>query len=137
MRSIDLYSYGMLEGYFQIEAVHEASSPAKQKTQFWRPVAPPEEATWVERTWNTHWTHKNLLLVEEEGRKVVRSEAFRLITTRNLVMNREIPEVLDGFDEELPTGEDTDFVFRALRADQKCYKIDRHPSKVVLIDVTP
>jgi glycosyltransferase involved in cell wall biosynthesis len=77
------------------------------------PVAPPKEATWVERTWHTHWTHKNLLLVEEEGRKVVRSEAFRLITTRNLVMNREIPEVLDGFDEELPTGEDTDFVFRA------------------------
>ncbi|MFT5121917.1 MAG: glycosyltransferase involved in cell wall biosynthesis [Kiritimatiellia bacterium] len=77
------------------------------------PVAPPEPGTWVERAWHTHWTHKNLVLEDEGGRAVVRNEAFRLITTRNLVMNRAIVDAIGGFDEALPTGEDTDFVFRA------------------------
>lgn len=81
------------------------------------PVSPPEPGTWVERAWHTHWTHKNLVLQEFEGQQVVIKEAFRLLTTRNLVMNRAIAETIDGFNEELPTGEDTDFVFRAYQRD--------------------
>ena len=77
------------------------------------PVSPPQPGTWVERSWHTHWTHKNLALESYAGRQVVVKEAFRLLTTRNLIMNREIAEAVEGFDEELPTGEDTDFVFRA------------------------
>lgn len=76
------------------------------------PVEPPQERTWVQQAWYLHWAHKNANAEDWEGHRVVRKEAFRLITTRNMLMNREAATLLDGFDENLPTGEDTDFVFR-------------------------
>lgn len=77
------------------------------------PVEPPEPGTWVQRAWHLHWTTKIPRMEEEDGRPVIRYEAFRMITTRNMIFNRAAFDALNGFDEELPTGEDTDFVFRA------------------------
>jgi GT2 family glycosyltransferase len=77
------------------------------------PVLPPRPGTWVQDAWHAHWTNKNRRREEFGGRSVVRHEAFRLITTRNLVMPRRVATQLNGFDENLPTGEDTDFAFRA------------------------
>jgi glycosyltransferase involved in cell wall biosynthesis len=77
------------------------------------PVEPPSPGTWVQRAWYLHWSHKNPHRETWNGREIVRHEAFRLLTTRNMLMNRHAAETLQGFDEKLPTGEDTDFVFRA------------------------
>ncbi len=76
------------------------------------PVTPPVEGTWVQRAWHQHWLHKNARTqaAQEDG---IRHEAFRLITTRNMLLNRAVADRLGGFDESLTTGEDTDFVFRA------------------------
>jgi glycosyltransferase involved in cell wall biosynthesis len=79
------------------------------------PVEPPLPGTWVQRAWHTHWSFKNPRREEWQGRSVVRHEAFRLLTTRNLLFHRALADELGGFDEALPTGEDTDFVFRADR----------------------
>jgi GT2 family glycosyltransferase len=77
------------------------------------PVEPPEPATWVQAAWHVHWTHKNYGLETVDGEEVVGNQGFRLVTTRNMVLHRKVFEDLEGFDEALPTGEDTDFAFRA------------------------
>ncbi len=68
------------------------------------PVSPPTPGTWVQRYWNVHWLNKH------QGGT---ADAFRLLTTRNMLMHRAVPNALQGFDEELHTGEDTDFALRA------------------------
>jgi glycosyltransferase involved in cell wall biosynthesis len=77
------------------------------------PAEPPEPATWVQAAWKAHWVSKNPRTELLNGRPVVRHEGFRLVTTRNMILTRSVFEKLGGFDEELATGEDTDFVFRA------------------------
>jgi len=77
------------------------------------PVVPPLPGTWVQRAWHAHWSHKNRATEISDGREVIRHEAFRLMTTRNLLLTRATAEGLGGFDESLPTGEDTDFALRA------------------------
>lgn len=77
------------------------------------PVEPPDPPTWVQAAWHAHWTHKNYRRETMDGEEVASSQGFRLVTTRNMVLHRTVFEDLGGFDEELPTGEDTDFVFRA------------------------
>jgi len=79
------------------------------------PVQPPEPPTWVQSAWHAHWRHKNTALRQSDGQPVAR-EAFRLITTRNMIFARNVFDQLQGFDEQLATGEDTDFVFRAYQA---------------------
>jgi glycosyltransferase involved in cell wall biosynthesis len=80
------------------------------------PAAPPSPGTWVQEAWHAHWMHKNPALAEDSGEQVVKREGFRLITTRNMIFHREIADRIGGFDENLATGEDTDFVFRATMA---------------------
>jgi len=80
------------------------------------PVEPPMPRTWVQDAWHLHWMSKNLSTIEHHGKPVIRDEAFRLITTRNLAMHRLVFDRVAGFDEDLATGEDTDFVFRAYLA---------------------
>jgi glycosyltransferase involved in cell wall biosynthesis len=76
------------------------------------PVEPPAaERTWVENAWYVHWSRKNAATPSPDGS--VRKDAFRLITTRNMLLTRQANDQLQGFDENLPTGEDTDYVFRA------------------------
>ncbi len=77
------------------------------------PVTPPSPGTWVQEAWRIHWMNKNPRLESWREHPAVIKDAFRLITTRNMLMTRAATETLDGFDENLPTGEDTDFVFRA------------------------
>lgn len=77
------------------------------------PAEPPEPATWVQTAWKAHWASKNPRTELLNGRPVVRHEGFRLVTTRNMLLSRSVFEKIGGFDEELDTGEDTDFVFRA------------------------
>ncbi len=77
------------------------------------PVVPPPNGTWVQRAWHIHWSNKNPRLEQYRGENVVQHDAFRLITTRNMILHRSVADKLEGFDENLPTGEDTDFVFRA------------------------
>jgi GT2 family glycosyltransferase len=74
------------------------------------PVEPPGRGTWVQRAWHTHWLYKNRAVL---AGKPVHTEAFRLITTRNMLLTRSVLEKVPAFDEQLVTGEDTDFVFRA------------------------
>lgn len=76
------------------------------------PVEPPSPGTWIQRAWHAHWMNKNRAAISAQP---VRSEAFRLITTRNMLLNRKVLEYVNRFDEQLLTGEDTDFVFRAHR----------------------
>lgn len=77
------------------------------------PVSPPAPATWVQSAWHLHWLNKNYRRETADGEEVVSTQGFRLVTTRNMVLHRRMFEELDGFDEELLTGEDTDFAFRA------------------------
>jgi GT2 family glycosyltransferase len=77
------------------------------------PAEPPDPATWVQSAWKAHWASKNPRTEILDGRTVVRHEGFRMVTTRNMLVARSVFEKLGGFDEELATGEDTDFVFRA------------------------
>jgi hypothetical protein len=80
------------------------------------PAAPPStNATWVQRAWHTHWSNKLRAAIEEEPEDLVRNQAFRLITTRNLIMNSTVFDAVGGFDETLSTGEDTDFALQATR----------------------
>ncbi|HOW96295.1 MAG TPA: glycosyltransferase [Kiritimatiellia bacterium] len=80
------------------------------------PVEPPAPMTWVQAAWHFHWQHKNRAIEQSARGEVVRREAFRLVTTRNMWLTRSAAEALGGFDERLATGEDTDFAFRAHRA---------------------
>ncbi len=79
------------------------------------PTALPAQATWLQRAWHFHWTHKNMAYEERQSRRVIRRESFRLVTTKNMVMNRVAFEQVGGFDERLATGEDTNLVYRADR----------------------
>ena len=79
------------------------------------PAAPPEPGTWVQRAWHLHWSCKMPRRGRSPEGAVVRQEAFRLVTTRNMVLTRTALEALGGFDEALATGEDTDLAFRAYR----------------------
>ena len=79
------------------------------------PVQPSETGNWIQRSWHAHWHHKNPASRGGDPEPVV-TEAFRLITTRNLLFNRALLAVVPAFDESLTTGEDTDFAFRAAQA---------------------
>ena len=79
------------------------------------PVAPPAAGNWIHRAWHAHWHHKNPAAAAGGGEPVT-VEAFRLITTRNMLFNRALLGVVPAFDETLTTGEDTDFAFRAAQA---------------------
>jgi len=78
------------------------------------PVQPPETGNWIHRSWHAHWRHKHS--ATQTGGPVATAEAFRLITTRNMLFNRALLDVVPAFDETLTTGEDTDFAFRAAQA---------------------
>lgn len=80
------------------------------------PARPPEPHTWVQAAWLFHWNQKNPYREERHGREVVAREGFRLATTRNMILHRTVADQLGGFNEELTTGEDTDFAFRADQA---------------------
>ena len=80
------------------------------------PARPPEPHTWVQAAWMFHWDQKNPHRELRHDREVVAREGFRLATTRNMVLHRAVADQLGGFNEELTTGEDTDFAFRADRA---------------------
>jgi cellulose synthase/poly-beta-1,6-N-acetylglucosamine synthase-like glycosyltransferase len=79
------------------------------------PVQPPESGNWIQRTWHAHWHHKHPAGQAAEPAPVTVG-AFRLLTTRNLLFNRALLDVVPKFDETLTTGEDTDFAFRAAQA---------------------
>jgi cellulose synthase/poly-beta-1,6-N-acetylglucosamine synthase-like glycosyltransferase len=79
------------------------------------PVQPPESGNWIQRSWHAHWHHKNPASQRGDPAPVT-ADAFRLITTRNMLFNRALLEVVPDFNETLTTGEDTDFAFRATQA---------------------
>ena len=79
------------------------------------PVQPPASGNWIQRSWHAHWHHKNPAAQGGNPAPVV-TDAFRLITTRNMLFNRALLGAVPAFDESLTTGEDTDFAFRATRA---------------------
>lgn len=89
----------------------------KQATMLGWPVVPPEDGSWVQRAWHAHWSNKNPALEPYEGQDVVLKDSFRLMTTRNMLFNRLVLQNVGGFDEELTTGEDTDFALRAYHRD--------------------
>ena len=80
------------------------------------PARPPEPMTWVQAAWLFHWLNKNGKMEMWNGRDVVRDQGFRLATTRNMIFTRAVFDAVNGFNEELPTGEDSDFAFRAYMA---------------------
>ena len=80
------------------------------------PAVPPEPMTWVQSAWRFHWTQKNPRMEDFKGQRVVKSEGFRLTTTRNMMLHRSVADRVKGFNEELATGEDTDFAYRAYLA---------------------
>ncbi len=77
------------------------------------PARPPDGDAWVARAWHVHWRGKNPEVAKMRPGDAIEHEAFRLLTTRNLLVSRASWSRLEGFDEALVTGEDTDFVFRA------------------------
>ena len=79
------------------------------------PVAPPETGNWIQKSWHAHWHHKNPAAKGDPAEPVA-LDAFRLLTTRNMLFNRALLDVVPSFDESLATGEDTDFAFRAAQA---------------------
>jgi len=79
------------------------------------PVQPPDSGNWIHRSWHAHWHHKNTASTKGDPEPVT-TDAFRMITTRNMLFNRKLLEVIPQFDETLTTGEDTDFAFRATQA---------------------
>ncbi len=79
------------------------------------PVHPPAAGNWIQRAWHAHWHHKNPAAQQGQAAPVI-PDAFRLITTRNMLFNRPLLAVIPSFDESLTTGEDTDFAFRATQA---------------------
>lgn len=79
------------------------------------PVRPPASGNWIQRAWHAHWQHKNNA-AQNDALAPFDREAFRLITTRNMLFNRALLQVVPQFDEKLVTGEDTDFAFRATEA---------------------
>jgi glycosyltransferase involved in cell wall biosynthesis len=93
------------------------------------PAVPPEPMTWVQAAWRFHWLQKNPRYDDYRGRRVVSHEGFRLATTRNMVLQKRVADRVGGFNEELATGEDTDFAYRAYLAG---VKVLGDPSLVVV-----
>lgn len=79
------------------------------------PAMPPLPGTWVQTAWRIHWLNKNPHLESWKKQPAVIKDAFRLITTRNMLTTLAVTDSLNGFDENLPTGEDTEFAFRAYK----------------------
>ena len=79
------------------------------------PVHPPPSGNWIHRAWHTHWRHKNSATDGAAAAEPFTDDAFRQITTRNMLFNRALLEVVPQFNETLTTGEDTDFAFRAVQ----------------------
>lgn len=77
------------------------------------PVRPPADCPWLPAAWHLHWSTKNRRWTDVDGARVVKHQAYRLITTRCLLVKRSAFDALGGFDEQLDTGEDADFVRRA------------------------
>ena len=81
------------------------------------PARPPAGGTWVQQAWALHWQYKHR--GGNRGPSPVTRQAFRLMTTRNMIMPRRTWVSLHGFNEALLTGEDSDFAFRAEQAGLK------------------
>lgn len=77
------------------------------------PAQPPAPLNCWQAAWHFHWLNKNRAWDDVAGQRVVQTEGFRLVTTRNLFMHRDVFDAIHGFNEALATGEDTDFTFRA------------------------
>jgi len=88
------------------------SSP--EPTLLGYPVVPPGGGNWIQSAWWAHWKHKNL--ADRHDLAPIVHDAFRLITTRNMLLNRVLLRTVPHFDEALVTGEDTDFAFRATQS---------------------
>lgn len=73
----------------------------------------PPVTTWVQRAWQLHWQNKNTTHEDYLGLRVIRHESFRMITTKNMAIRKQVLLDLGGFDETLSTGEDTNLLFRA------------------------
>jgi hypothetical protein len=56
------------------------------------PAEPPEPMTWVQAAWLFHWQKKNPHLEEYAGVSAVKTEGFRLVTTRNMALHRKALE---------------------------------------------
>lgn len=115
------------------------SSHLKQPGIYGWPVSPPHPPTWVQAAWHTHWTNKVAGLrcatprqargeVEEPAISVEpttknkeprtknqEGSAFRLITTANLILHKDVFQTLGGFDPELASGEDQNLMLRAMQ----------------------
>jgi len=72
----------------------------------------PDDASWVARAWDVHWRSK-LLHLERNEHGVVREQAFRQVTTQNLLTTASTADLVGGFDERLKTGEDSAFCYKA------------------------
>jgi len=73
------------------------------------PVRPPPNPSWVQEAWHLHWQTKHRATHPQ-------AEPFRLMTTRNMLLNRRAVELTGRFDEDLETGEDTHYALRAWAA---------------------
>lgn len=87
------------------------------------PARPPEPMNWLQAAWNFHWLNKNPHVETVQGRRVIKREGFRLATTRNMILHRAAFDAVSGFNEDLPTGEDTDFAFRIYMKDIPVYGV--------------
>jgi glycosyltransferase involved in cell wall biosynthesis len=75
------------------------------------PVEPPVPMTWVQQAWHAHWINKRGHI-----HHVIDGErAMTLITTANMSMNAQVLQDVGGFNEELRSGEDMNFMLRAYR----------------------
>ena len=79
------------------------------------PVHPARDGNWIQQAWYAHWRHKNTA-AQLKAQMPFEEGAFRLITTRNMLLNRRLLDLVPAFNETLTTGEDTDFAFRASEA---------------------
>ena len=65
-------------------------------TRFGWPAEPPEPRTWVQAAWLFHWQKKNPRLESYAGVPAVRHEGFRLVTTRNLILQDRLRKISSG-----------------------------------------
>ena len=86
-----------------------------QPTLLGFPVHPSKNGNWIQQAWYAHWKHKNSA-AQLKALSPFTEQAFRLVTTRNMLFNRQLLSLVPSFDEHLTTGEDTDFAFRATQA---------------------
>ena len=64
------------------------------------PALAPDGSGWIAKAWDTHMVTRQQRLVDDDD------ERFRLITTQNLFIRREVFEGVGGFDVSLVSGED-------------------------------